>query len=87
VLTDRRSAARIAQPETVSTRAPLSRPLNDIDARQQRAAERWASRQYNAQPGEGAAPSTTHSPTQTPERELDRTPELRRDGPEDDLEL
>jgi len=59
-------------------------PTDDLDARQQAAAERWAARQHKTpMPGESAQPSNIH----TPERELRRTPELRRDGPEDDLEI
>jgi hypothetical protein len=37
--------------------------------------------------GHCAEHMNTHSPSQTPTYEKQRTPELRRDGPEDDLEL
>jgi Ti-type conjugative transfer relaxase TraA len=70
------------------TAKPAPSPANELDARQQAAAERWVARQRHAPPaGQGTQPSKTHAPSQFPERTLDRPPELRRDGPEDDLEL
>jgi len=63
---------------------PAASPPDDIDARQQAAAERWAARQH--QPtvlGQGAQPTYT----QTPDVKIDKELELRREGPEEDLEL
>jgi Ti-type conjugative transfer relaxase TraA len=69
-----------------ATRAPAA--TNDLDARQQAAAERWAARQHNPPaPGQGTQPTKTHPPSNRPELKMDRTPELRRDGPEEDLEI
>jgi Ti-type conjugative transfer relaxase TraA len=63
-------------------------PLNDLDARQQAAAERWAALQRNTPSlGQGAQPAKTHAPSNSPDLKLDLTPELRRDGPERDLEI
>jgi hypothetical protein len=72
---------------SISLKAAPPQP-NDLDARQQAAAERWAARQQNTPTlGQGSERTITHSPSQTPTYEKQRTPELKRDGPEDDLEL
>jgi Ti-type conjugative transfer relaxase TraA len=76
--------------EWEKTRQPTAKPAasatNDIDARQQAAAERWATRQQQAPTaGQGAQPKNT--PTPGPSQKMDKDLELRRDGPEDDLEL
>ena len=63
-----------------------SASASDIDARQQRAAERWAERSKTAPTRELGAPPympKIPSPSQQPDRDLD----LRRDGPQDELEL
>jgi hypothetical protein len=67
------------------TPQPTVSPVVDLEARQQAAAERWAARQQ--QPGQGAKPTDTPSPKNVPIREIKPNLELRRDGPEDDLEL
>jgi hypothetical protein len=70
------------------TAQPTAAPANDLESRQQAAAERWAARQQQPPaPGQGAQPSNTPDSTQTLERRIDKDLELRRDGPEDDLEL
>ncbi len=58
---------------------------NNIDSRQQAAAERWAARHQSGPTpaGQGATPNTTPAPSQKIERDL----ELRRDGPEAELKL
>ena len=61
-------------------------PTLDISARQQAAAERWASRQ-KAAPAPGQSAQPTHAKTPSPSQKLDRDLELRRDGPEDEMEL
>jgi Ti-type conjugative transfer relaxase TraA len=61
---------------------------NDLDAKQQAAAERWAARQKNPlMPGHSTDPSNTQTPTQTATHENTHPPELNRDGQEHDLEL
>ncbi len=61
-------------------------PMNEIDFRQQRAAERWAARQQNGPTlGQGTDRSPTHNRTREPARPIEPKPELRRDGPEDDF--
>ena len=68
------------------TRGPS--PLADLESRQQQAAERWAARrQHGPTAGQGADRSPTHAPAPNPSHENERKPELRHDGPEDDLEL
>jgi Ti-type conjugative transfer relaxase TraA len=62
-------------------------PMNDIDAKQQAAAERWAARQHSPTPGQGAQPRNIPSPTPSHAPKMERDLELRRDGPEEDLEL
>jgi hypothetical protein len=86
---EREAPADVARVSDLSATAqPGPTPLNDIDARQQAAAERWAARQQNGPPvGQGSERAKTHMPTQTPTYEKDRQPELRRDAPEDDLEI
>jgi len=80
--------------KTRSTHQPKPTPAapsasNDLDARQQLAAERWAAREQHAPAaGQGAQPTNTPSPTAaTPSHRIEKDLELRRDGPEDDLEL
>jgi len=70
-----------------NTDGPRPTDPNDLDAKQQAGAERWANRQRQGPTpaGQGAERTTTRNPTPTPTK--DRAPELRRDGPEDDLEL
>jgi hypothetical protein len=61
---------------------PTASPAKDLESRQQAAAERWAARQHQPPaPGQGAEPSSAPSP------KINKELELRRDGPEDDLEL
>ncbi len=72
--------------ETLSPSESL--PTNDLDARQQAAAERWAARQRNPPaPGQGAQHTKTHTLSNRPDLKLDRTPERGHDGPEDELEI
>jgi Ti-type conjugative transfer relaxase TraA len=73
--------------ELTTTAQPTPTPPNDLDARQQHAAERWAARQRSPTPRQGGQPSNAPTPTNKPDLELNRAPEFRRDGPEDDLEL
>jgi hypothetical protein len=72
---------RKADHERPSTRALET---NDLDAKQQAAAERWAARKQNAQQptrDSNREPNRDHSPY--PENE--NTPGRTRPGPEDDL--
>ena len=63
-------------------------PTNDLDAKQQAAAERWAARQQDLPtPGSAADPTKAHTPDRTPLQENAHTLERKRDGPEHDLEL
>jgi hypothetical protein len=55
---------------------------NDLDAKQQTAAERWAARQQTER---GDEHTNTRIPSEYPEREPTPKPERGRDGPEDDL--
>jgi hypothetical protein len=58
--------------------------MDEIDARQQRAAERWATRQHRGPSLEkGASLDNTRDRPHPSRHDLDRNPELRRDGPED----
>jgi hypothetical protein len=69
-------------PDSPLLSGPAPSPANDLDARQQAAAERWAARQqHGPNSGHGTDRSNSHAPSQHPERTLDR----RRDGPEDDF--
>jgi hypothetical protein len=53
-----------------------------------RAAERCAARQHQPPtPGQGTQPTNTPSPTATSSHKIEKDLELRRDGPEDDLDL
>ncbi len=62
-------------------------PMDDIDTRQQQAAERWKARQQvGPKPGQGVERSPSQSPPHEPAHQPDKTPEPRRDGPEDDFE-
>jgi len=68
------------------TAKPGASTINDLDARQQAAAELWAARNRHApSTGQGTQPTKNHIPSQHTDLELKRTPELRRDGPEDDF--
>ena len=73
---------RNAEPRPPSTASPET---NDLDARQQAAAERWAGRQKDLPtPGQGV--SRTPAPTpKTPDLELKRERDYDRGGPEEDL--
>jgi ATP-dependent exoDNAse (exonuclease V) alpha subunit len=72
----------------VESLLPTPASANDIDGRQQAAAERWAARQQQPlAPEQGAQPSNTPSPTASPSLKIEKDREFRRDGPEDDLEL
>jgi Ti-type conjugative transfer relaxase TraA len=63
-------------------------PMDDIETRQQQAAERWKARQEEVPKArQGAERNPSHSPTHQPSLQRDKAPELRRDGPEDDFEL
>ena len=56
--------------------------MTDLQSRQHEAAERWKARQQQGpQAGQGIGP------IYTPSHKHEQKPELRRDGPEDDLEL
>jgi Ti-type conjugative transfer relaxase TraA len=61
-------------------------PSNDLETRQQAAAERWAAREQN-QPttAQGIERTRAQTPSRYPELKLERPSELKRDGPEDDL--
>jgi Ti-type conjugative transfer relaxase TraA len=77
---------RNAEPKAPTDAGPS--PMHDLDARQQAAAERWAARQQNQpEPGQGAQPTKPPTPSNSPDLSLNRAPELRRDGPEEDLEI
>src|SRR5882672_151025 len=68
--------------------APSPSPANDLEFRQQAAAERWAAKQHQpAGPGQGTRPTNTPSLTATPTHKIEKDLELRREGPEEDLEL
>jgi hypothetical protein len=54
--------------------------MADLQARRREAAERWKARQ---QEGPNAGQGIRNAPTHAPEQK----PELRREGPEDDLEF
>jgi Ti-type conjugative transfer relaxase TraA len=58
--------------------------MDDIDIRQQRAAERWAAHQHQPSLGQGAHLESTREP-HSPRHDIERKPELHRDGPEDDF--
>jgi hypothetical protein len=61
-------------------RVPGPSPMADLQSRQQEAAERWKARhQQGPQVGQGS--------NTAPARKHEQKPELRRGGPEDDLEL
>jgi hypothetical protein len=78
--------SRTTDHEPIGKLAPS--PSNDLDARQQAAAERWAARQQNTPtPGQATDRNQTHTQSHSPAYEKNHTPELRRHGPEDDLEL
>jgi len=63
---------------------PASSSMQDLDARQQAAAERWAARKQNAQQRtRDSKREQTHDHSPHPENE--NTPERTRPGPEDDL--
>jgi hypothetical protein len=62
--------------------SPSSLDTNDLDAKQQAAAERSAARQQTER---GDEHTNTRIPSEYPERELTPKQERGRDGPEDDL--
>jgi len=65
---------------------PASSSMQDLDAKQQAAAERWAARQQNKLSREqGAEHMNTPTPSHYSERELEPKPGSSRDGPEDDF--
>jgi hypothetical protein len=67
---------------------PASQPSvsNDLDARQQAAAERWATRQKNSPaPARQSAPRSPGPTLKTPDLELKRERDYDRGGPEEDL--
>ena len=74
-------AEPVIPPHPESDAAPS---MDDIDTRQQRAAERWAARQHQPSPGQGAHLENTRD-SHSPRHDLERKPELHRDGPEDDF--
>jgi Ti-type conjugative transfer relaxase TraA len=74
-------------PEPKSSRMPAHLSTNDLDAKQQAAAERWAARQINAPTQEQGTERTTTPTPRYPDLDLKRTSDHHRDGPEDDLEL
>jgi hypothetical protein len=77
-----REAAKTREAERTAT------PMDDVQSRQQQAAERWKARQQEGpKTGQGINANITHDPGHLPTHERERKPELRRDGPEDDLEL
>jgi Ti-type conjugative transfer relaxase TraA len=70
-----------ASGHTPSPNAAPAKP-NDLDAKQQAAAERWAARQKNPLvPGQDSDPSKDHSPNRN------ARPELKHDGPDPDLDI
>jgi Ti-type conjugative transfer relaxase TraA len=77
------SSLVLAEWEKKRNQEPAIPATNDLDARQQAAAELWAARQHAPAPGPDA--HHLHTPTQAPNRQLNETPELGRDGPEHDL--
>jgi Ti-type conjugative transfer relaxase TraA len=74
--------AEPAIPPPLESDAPPS--MDDIDNRQQRAAERWAARQHQPSLAQGAHLENTRD-SHSPRHDLERKPELHRDGPEDDF--
>ena len=79
--------ARNAETERAVERELRPSPMNDIDTRQQQAAERWKGRQrVGPKAGQGAEPCPSRSPTHGPAHQPDKIAEPRRDGPEDDFE-
>ena len=83
-----RNAEKARAPERLRERELRPSPMDDLATRQQQAAERWKARQQEGpKAGQGSERSASHSPTHQPAHQRDKTSELRRDGPEDDLEL
>jgi Ti-type conjugative transfer relaxase TraA len=73
--------------DTTATTIQGAPPQDTLDSRQQAAAERWLKgRQENA-PNHAHARPDAPRPSQYPELKIERDAELKRDGPEDDLEL
>jgi ATP-dependent exoDNAse (exonuclease V) alpha subunit len=64
---------------------PSVSATNDLDAKQQAASERWASRQDNSLAPGQSAPRTPAPTLKTPDLELKRERDYDRGGPEDDL--
>jgi hypothetical protein len=83
-----RNAEQARAPERLRERGLRPSPMEDIETRQQQAAERWAARQQEGpKAGQGAERSPSQSPTHQPAHDREQKPEYRRDGPEDDFEL
>jgi Ti-type conjugative transfer relaxase TraA len=79
--------ARNAEKARADERELRPSSMDDIHFRQQQAAERWKAKHQIPIAGKGAKRSPSHSPTHQPSHQRDKTPEPRRDGPEDDFEL
>jgi hypothetical protein len=76
----------VGERRNAESQRPTTASANDIDTRQQRAAERWAERHKTAlTPGQDAQPNNAKIPDQT--QKIDRDLELRCEEPEDELEL
>jgi hypothetical protein len=80
-----REALKAREGERTPSRTHGPSPMADLESRQQQAAERWKARQHGPEGGQGS--KRTHTPTPKADYEIERKPELRRDGPEDDLEI
>jgi len=85
-LVSRLVVSRWEKNRSAESSASAQLPTNDLDAKQQAAAERWLK---GRQESLSKAPERTNAPTPTqyPEHELKRPSGRRRDGPEDDLEI
>jgi hypothetical protein len=76
------------RPTSLSRARPKELAHDYLESETPADAERWAARQqHSPTPGQGAEPTNTPSPAQTPDLKIDKDLELRRDGPEDDLKL
>jgi len=66
---------------------PASSSMQDLDARQQAAAEKWLKgRQYSQRTSQSSV-DRTRNDDHAPETEKNQNPDWSRDGPEDDFEL